>query len=294
MDPLDPGAEDRDALELSCVQREKSAFVLEQHDRLLGRLQSQRAVCGTVDHIERDFAPRQAVEWIEFAEFHANPEHAGEGIVEALFGDFAVADGDRNLSGVFLVREIAASHHAAGDGVHVVHFSRAVSLHQGAHAAEVRNDESLVAPFVFQKIRQQPMVDIVRSAVDGVVRRHERLGLAFHDGIAEMRQPVFAQPALGDPGIEFLAVCFHIVDREVFEGGGDFQIVWIVSLKSLHIGDGHSSGEVGILAIDLVDAPPIGIPADVDDRSAVDQALFLALEIRVMVPGIVDRARFVG
>ena len=51
---------------------------------------------------------------------------------------------------------------------------------------------------------------------------------------------------------------------------------------------------IRVFAVALVDAAPVRIAADVDHRGAVDQALLLALEIRVLMPAVVDRAGLVG
>ena len=68
-----------------------------------------------------------------------------------------------------------------------------------------------------------------------VVRGHERLGVAFDDAVAKVRQPVFVKHPLGDLRFELLAVPLDVVHRVMFERRGKFQITRIVALQSFDV-----------------------------------------------------------
>ena len=66
------------------------------------------------------------------------------------------------------------------------------------------------------------MIDIIRCAIDGVVTGHQGLRLGLNDGIAKMRQPILAQHALTDCGIERRSPVLDIVDGIVLQGRSHF------------------------------------------------------------------------
>src|SRR5579859_7180829 len=68
----------------------------------------------------------------------------------------------------------------------------------------------------------------------------------------------------------------------------------VVSLQSFNVSDADAPGKERVFAVTLIDAAPIWVPADIDHRRSIDQALMRALESRVLMPTIVNRARFVG
>ncbi len=175
-----------------------------------------------------------------------------------------------------------------GHGVLEAHLAAGVSLDHRVDATQVRDDESLETPSVLEDVGQQQLVDVVRHAVDGIVRGHDRLGPALDDAVAKVRQPILVQHPLADRGRELLPVLFDVVDGVVLERRDQLEVAGVVALKALDEGHADAAGQVGVLAVALVDAAPVGVAADVDYGSAIDQALLLALEIRVLMPAVVD------
>src|SRR6266705_4265293 len=107
-----------------------------------------------------------------------------------------------------------------------------------------------------------------------------------------MRQPVLVKHPLRKAGIEFLAVFLAVVDREMLERGCELEVARIITLDAGHKSDRHASGEKRIFAEAFVDSAPIRVAAEVDDRRTIDEALVFAFEIRILMPAVVNSARF--
>ena len=152
-----------------------------------------------------------------------------------------------------------------GDGIDVGHLSRAVALDHAFDATEIGHDETLVPPLLLEHLGEEPVIDGVGRAVDRIVGGHQRLGFALDDGVAEVRQPIFAEHAFRNGGGEFVAVGLDVVDGVVLQGGGEFEVAGVVALESLHVGDRHAADEKRVFAPGLVVAAPIRVTADVDD-----------------------------
>jgi hypothetical protein len=91
-----------------------------------------------------------------------------------------------------------------------------------------------------------------------------------------------------------LAILLDVVHGEMFQGCGEFQIMRIVALQSLDVSHADASGEKRVFPVTLIDAAPVWIAADVDDRRAVNESLVGAGKIWVLMPAVVNRASLVG
>ena len=65
-----------------------------------------------------------------------------------------------------------------------------------------------------QDIGQQPVIDSIGCSVDGVIGRHNRLGMAFLECHFPVRQEIIEQVALVDHIVPKLAAILDIVNRE--------------------------------------------------------------------------------
>ena len=117
--------------------------------------------------------------------------------------------------------------------------------------------------------------------------------LALHHRVMEVWQPIFVHHPLGVDCVQLLAVGFHIVDREMLQCRGNFQITRVVTLQALDVAHRHAPSETRILAPRLVISAPIRVALNVDDRRPVNQPFEATQRVRVKMPAIVNRARFV-
>jgi hypothetical protein len=89
--------------------------------------------------------------------------------------------------------------------------------------------------------------------------------VAFHDGIAPVRQPILEEIALIDCRRKVLAAGLNVVDCKVLYRSGEFEVIDVVALQATHIRDRHATRKIWIFAKDLLDASPPRIAADIDD-----------------------------
>ena len=80
----------------------------------------------------------------------------------------------------------------------------------------------------------------------------------------------------------------------MLKGGNQLQVVRVIALQTLDIRHAEAARQIGILPIGLFIAPPVRVSFDVNDGSAIDQPLVLAGERPVLMPAVVDCARFIG
>jgi len=73
----------------------------------------------------------------------------------------------------------------------------------------------------------------------------------------------------------------------MLEGGGELEVAGVVTLDAFDESNGQCAGKVWVFAVAFIDAAPVGIPADIDDGGAIDEAFVLADEIGVLVPAVV-------
>ena len=166
--------------------------------------------------------------------------------------------------------------------------------HHGVHAAQVRHHKALKPPSLLEDVGEQERVDVAGHAVDRIVGGHDRLGLAFDDAIAEVRQPIFVKHPFGNSGREARAALLDVVDGVMFERGNQLQVFRVIALQTFDIGHAEAARQIGILPIGLLIAPPVRVSFDVNDGRAIDQPLVLAGKSRVLMPAVVDGARLVG
>ncbi len=249
---------------------------------------------GAANHIRRDFAERDAIGRIELAQSEAVAHNSVKRIIKPRHRQKALLHRRRDVGHELLVGEVAAGVDRARDGLLVGHLSLLVPLDHGIDAAQVRDDKAIETPLLLEDLGEHERVHVVRDAVDRVVRRHHRLRVPLDDAVAEVRKPVFVQHAFIDRGAQALAILLDVVDGVMLESGNELEIFRIIPLQTSDIGHAEAAGEERIFAVTLFDAPPIGIAADVDHRGAIDQSLVLRLDVRLLVPEVVDGAGFVG
>jgi hypothetical protein len=157
--------------------------------------------------------------------------------------------------------------------------------------AEIVGDEAVKAPLVAEDFGEQAMIDGVGSSVDGVVGRHQRLRMGLRDNHLPVRQPVLHEIAIVDFRVAVLTSVLDVVDGVVLDGGGELEVVGVVALQTLDVGDAHLSGEGWIFAEDLLDAAPARVAGEVDDGRTVDETVARAGSLG---SAVIEGAAFVG
>ena len=132
----------------------------------------------------------------------------------------------------------------------------------------VRDHITVEAPLAAQEAVEQVLAGTGRLAVDRVVGAHHGGDVGLTHERFEGRQVGLAHVLERGLGVEAVALRFRAaVDRVVFGGRGNLQVAWIVSLDALHKGNAHARGEIGVLAVGLLAAPPARVANEVDVRA---------------------------
>ena len=153
----------------------------------------------------------------------------------------------------------------------------------------VGHHDTLVAPFIAKDAGEQAVAAAAGVALIAVVGTHHLLHVALLHESLEGRKICFAKVArINVLGIEGMAVPFGTgVDGKMFCAGMElviFGVAW--ALKSTHHGKTHLRGEVRILAIGFLTAPPTGITENVDVGGPEGQTLVLAYIAVLVVVGL--------
>ena len=275
------------------LQRQSLVFIFQQYDRLARRFQRELAVfLGIVLRI-RDLRKRYALGGIEHAEFEARHEQPLERAV-----DFAL----RDLTGFHGInqRPVLVSAGEVGTGLHR-HCGRfrgiglvLVAAEDVGDRAAIADDVAWEAPLIPQALLEEVETGARGHAIHAVVGAHHGVGFALHDGGFESRQISIFEIAFTRFDVEFVARAFGpAVDREVFGGRDDLEIVRILALQSFDERHGHAAGEERIFAIGLLAAAPARIAKDVDVGRPEGEAEVAG--VVVVANGlVVFRARFGG
>ncbi len=115
---------------------------------------------------------------------------------------------------------------------------------------EIRQDEPIEPPLLFEDSAKKSHVFPAELPVDGVVRAHDRRCATFIHGGAEMSQVDLAERPFVDRDVDLETRVLDAVDGVVLRVGED------VALNPLHGGNAHPREEVYVFAVRLLGAPP--------------------------------------
>ena len=254
-------ADDRDLR--AGLQRQPVGGVLEQHDRLAGRLQRDRLMGGRADLIGADAAVRAGAAERD-AQRLACAEGAGERGVDLGLGDQALFQrlGQRGI-GAAAIDVGAAAHRRrrAAGGVEAI----MVIAADVADRVAVRHRKAGKAPVAAQALVHQRRRGAGGDAMDAVIGAHQRHRPAFGDRAAEGGEIGRFEIAWGRIDVEAVAAGFGAaVDGEVLRRGDDARVGGVGPLQPLHERDAQCAGEIRVLAVRLLPAAPARIAEDVD------------------------------
>src|SRR5262245_7064048 len=161
-------ADDGQRLHFGAVERENPAFVLEQHDRFPGRVESQRLVCWCVG---RALSPLGIDKWpLEEPGEELRPQYSRDRAIDCRFGDAAALDERDELGKAVRIRqfEIDARFERLAAGVGFVR-RHVMASPELLDAEVVGSDETIESPLAAQDVLEQPAVRMRRYTVDVVV-----------------------------------------------------------------------------------------------------------------------------
>ena len=258
-----------DGFQLLQIERQEMIVVLEQHNRFLRHLQSQllmlRAIRDVLGIVRID------VGIFEQAEAELRLQHAFYGLIQFRFGHPALANLVQKRGVYRTIGQVVV--HARGQrlsrGLREVG-SHVVSLHQHLQAISVRGHVASETPFLAQHAIEQPAVDMVRDAVDLVVRGHHTANLCLFDGGAERHKKGLTQIPLrkiGGCGVGAalrLAMGSEVLGRRhhVMPVNRPRSALQPVDGRHAHVGD-----EVGVFTIGFFGASPTWITRQIQHRA---------------------------
>jgi hypothetical protein len=140
-----------------------------------------------------------------------------------------------------------------------------LGVDQVGRRARVRADQQVLlgpGPQLLGQIRR----DVVRAAVDQVVRRHHPGRRARLDGGAEGAQVVLVQHARADRAGGGVAVRLVVVRQPVLEDGRGAPVHRMVAAQPARVGGGDRGGEPRVLRVALLVAAPQRVAQQVHRR----------------------------
>ena len=133
----------------------------------------------------------------------------------------------------------------------------------------VRNNESVKAPFLAEKVSEQFFVGRSGDAVYTVVAGHYALCMTVEDSIPELSRVIFTECCFIHVGASVVSVVLGTVECIVLGSGAGLKDIGIVTLHTLYIFYGKLSGEEGVLSEILIGSSVSGIPCQIDGGTPV-------------------------
>src|SRR5882724_11110285 len=123
------------------------------------------------------------------------------------------------------------------------------NIHDGV---AVRYDMTFESPLVAEYILEQVSISAAGFPISTVIRAHDRLHFCINERMKGRKVSV-PEILLRNFRIEFMTQPFRAAVHGIMFGAGrDLQVLRIVALQTLHEGDAHLRGEIGILSIGLL------------------------------------------
>ncbi len=250
------------------VRREgQHPVVLEQDHRLLGGLLRERAVRRGV---EVPGVRVRVVARVELAEPEAHRELAADRGVDVGLGQQPLLqrplDAGDDLRAVrAVVGEAVDAGQQRGRGGLLVGVEVVLRVDQVAGRARVRADQQLLVGPGTQLLAQIGG-DVVRTAVDQVVRGHHPGDRTRLDRLAEGAQVVLVQHARAHRARRGGPVGLVVVGQPVLEDRRRAPVRRVVAAQALRVGGGDGRGELRVLRVALLVAAPQGVAQEVDGR----------------------------
>ncbi len=261
-------ADHRHPAHLVGVQGEQAAPVLEEHDRLAGRLQGQRPGRRRAGDLVRPGGIHERV--LEQAQLELLAQQPPHGVVDRGLGHLLLL----HLLDQRVVRLHVRQLHVHGGRQRL---ARRVGVVRGhpvpagelADGLPVRDDGAVEAPLLAQHVVEHPAVGVRGDAVDLVVRGHQAAGVPLLHGHLERGEEDVAQRPLAEgrrahvrPGLR-LAVPGHVLERGDHAVGRDRPAA---PLEAAHRRQAHPRHQVRVLAVGLLEAAPARVAGHVHHR----------------------------
>ena len=217
-------------------QGQHAAVILQQHDALLGGLQSHLAI-----RLEVDRAARLRRVSIDSVGVNCG-QHAGIHLVEMR--------GDGFVLGCGLPQSFAKKNRRVQLSARLLIQPVQRRLHP-RHRAPIGHHKAIPAPIALQHLVQQPIAVAAMLAVDDVIGTHRAARMALFDADFKRQQIAFTRGGFGNLHIDEFARGFLPVQREMLDGGDD-----VVRLNAADRRAHQRSGQQGVLG-QIFKRPPI-------------------------------------
>ena len=131
--------------------------------------------------------------------------------------------------------------------------------------AAVGDHKTIKTPFIPQNFLEQGGAGAAGFTVGAIIGAHDGIGLAFGDAGFEGRQVGHAQIALGNNGVENVALSFwSAVHGKMFGGGNGLQVSRVIALQSTDELHAQAGCQVGVFSIGFLTTPPAWVAKDID------------------------------
>ena len=201
---------------------------------------------------------------VKHAQPHARGHQADDGAVDQFLGNLTLFHRCQRLHIYHAAVDVAAPFQCQSSRFlrRLSHLMMFVKIQQSPAVGDI---VALKPPFPPKDILHQQLTGTAGFAVGAVVSTHHCLYFSFGDAGFKGWQIGFPQVLWTHLGVEFMAQPLRTaVHREMLGTGSCFQVLGILSLNALDKFHAQPAGEIGILSIGFLAAPPTGIPEDID------------------------------